>query len=56
MENPIENRTFSSSALIISLLAGIGALMGYRYWWYYPKKKGMPSTLDSDYRLDWLGV
>ncbi|QHV96675.1 hypothetical protein [Spirosoma endbachense] len=56
MDYHIEKPIFSNSGLLISLLVGIGAIVCYTYCWSFLKKQGLPPMLDSDYRLDWLGI
>lgn len=56
METQKENRNYSHTALIITLLAGVGAVLSYPYWGLRSGKKLIDASLVNNYRIDWLGI
>lgn len=49
-------RSYGGTVLIITLLTGVGAVLGYSYWELRSEYKLTDASPVSDYRIDWLGI
>ncbi|XAZ81945.1 hypothetical protein A6C57_26610 (plasmid) [Fibrella sp. ES10-3-2-2] len=56
MNNQKSTHKHAGTALLITLLAGVGAALSYPYWKLRTGQRLMATPSVYDYRIDWLGI